>query len=59
MDAATYFQLHKVYFFAASGLIRIDLPLLLSVSPGEEWRKSILPPKYRRHLYGRGKDRDR
>lgn len=32
MEAATYFQLRQVHFFAASGLIRIDLPLLLSVS---------------------------
>ncbi|XP_047347750.1 uncharacterized protein LOC124948336 isoform X1 [Vespa velutina] len=31
IEAAAYFQLRKVYFFAAAGLIRIDLSLLLSV----------------------------
>ncbi|XP_014486021.1 PREDICTED: uncharacterized protein LOC106750294 [Dinoponera quadriceps] len=34
VDAATYFQLHKVHFFAAFGLILIDLPLLLSITSG-------------------------
>jgi len=27
----TYFQLQQVHFFASYGIIRIDLPLLLSV----------------------------
>ncbi|XP_032691579.1 uncharacterized protein LOC116854101 [Odontomachus brunneus] len=31
VDAATYFQLYQVNFFAVFGLIRIDLPLLLSI----------------------------
>ncbi|XP_011141938.2 uncharacterized protein LOC105184699 [Harpegnathos saltator] len=34
VDAATYFQLHQLHFFAAAGLIRIDLPLLLSIASG-------------------------
>ncbi|XP_012225813.2 uncharacterized protein [Linepithema humile] len=33
VEAVTYFQLHQVHFFAFFGIIRIDLPLLLSVSP--------------------------
>lgn len=32
MEAVTYFQLRQVHFFASYGIIRIDLPLLLSVS---------------------------
>ncbi|KAK2579692.1 hypothetical protein KPH14_011039 [Odynerus spinipes] len=36
VEAATYFQLRKVYFFAAAGLIRIDLPLLLSIQSRED-----------------------
>nr|KAF7429195.1 hypothetical protein H0235_005593 [Vespula pensylvanica] len=34
IEAAAYFQLRKVYFFAAAGLIRIDLSLLLSIASG-------------------------
>ncbi|XP_031773057.1 pyroglutamylated RF-amide peptide receptor-like [Apis florea] len=31
VDAAAYFQLRKVHLFTVAGLIRIDLPLLLSI----------------------------
>ncbi|CAK9830319.1 hypothetical protein ANTRET_LOCUS7508 [Anthophora retusa] len=31
LEAAAYFQLRKVHFFTAASIIRVDLPLLLSV----------------------------
>ncbi|XP_011871838.1 PREDICTED: uncharacterized protein LOC105564220 isoform X2 [Vollenhovia emeryi] len=34
MEAVTYFQLQQVHFFAFHGIIRIDLPLLLSIASG-------------------------
>ncbi|KAG7213618.1 hypothetical protein KM043_002869 [Ampulex compressa] len=34
VEAAAYFQLRKVHFSAAAGLIRVDLPLLLSIASG-------------------------
>ncbi|XP_066601369.1 uncharacterized protein [Prorops nasuta] len=34
LEAATYFQLRQMHFFAGAGLIRIDLPLLLSIASG-------------------------
>lgn len=54
VDAATYFQLHQVHFFAASGLIRIDLPLLLSVSSGKNRSPVEIPEVF----VGRDKDRE-
>ncbi|KYN41988.1 Orexin receptor type 2 [Trachymyrmex septentrionalis] len=32
VEAVTYFQLQQVHFFACYGIIRIDLPLLLSIT---------------------------
>ncbi|KYN09496.1 Orexin receptor type 2 [Trachymyrmex cornetzi] len=32
VEAVTYFQLQQVHFFASYGIIRIDLPLLLSIT---------------------------
>ncbi|KAL6260366.1 hypothetical protein P5V15_007896 [Pogonomyrmex californicus] len=34
IEAVTYFQLQQVHFFAFHGIIRIDLPLLLSIASG-------------------------
>ncbi|XP_025995388.2 uncharacterized protein LOC105194595 [Solenopsis invicta] len=34
VEAVTYFQLRQVHFFASYGIIRIDLPLLLSIASG-------------------------
>ncbi|XP_018317978.1 gustatory receptor 10 [Mycetomoellerius zeteki] len=34
VEAVTYFQLQQVHFFASYGIIRIDLPLLLSIASG-------------------------
>ncbi|KAG5312436.1 OX2R protein, partial [Acromyrmex insinuator] len=34
IEAVTYFQLQQVHFFASYGIIRIDLPLLLSIASG-------------------------
>jgi hypothetical protein len=53
VEAAAYFQLRQMNFFTFSGIIRIDLPLLLSVSPEKNGsifddRSGKYPPlKYR------------